>query len=845
MVYEVEEKVKKLFQQEQDMRKIVFWYDGEQRFSQEIANYQLESIQLIHVNQQGYFLTKYIIEKQNPKMNYLLYFSSNRPENKENPLLDMLLYSEEFQVDGLAQLVEKLAIKSEAARISIEQHRSFFLTPSYLNKFELFNHEKQIESESELLLALLCSLTNTKEMTLLAVLIQLFYGQVTQQLRLWKEVEKYDMDSFFWSQMQYYFGYIGPQDMDILMQSIFKTKTAQEFDGKIPKSWEQDLLNKPHNSVIFINHWMNQKDEIDSYQIVSEKMAESLKITQFIKKKSVEFLAKGDTFKFYDKQIIILLALHLVDGTLHYDFYEKILIDRRYTYWFQQFESIYQTLIEGTRLLRLVHKFSEQKQLDTKENMWHWYEQEGYEIDAHYRRFYYELGKNEIELMEIYLLKEEIEKRYKQVFLIPFSEKWTHFFESDSLFQVAETLPQRQFYQEYVASHIENNHRVFVIISDAFRYDIAHELMQIINMDYRLTASIESMRGVFPSTTEFGMAALLPNNKLGITTKGVVQVNDKRVDSLEARLKILKSKTENEMQATAYHGKDILAKNRMNLRQIYNGSLLNYIYHNTIDSIGDQASSENQIFNAIQIAMEELTRLIKKLVTDVNASKIIITADHGFIYTVSPLKKFEKTTKVKGDILSQNRRYMLNLLAEKRAETLMFQLDVVGNHEIVGYTPHGVHRFAIQGGGSNYVHGGILPQETLIPVLQVKTERGKEPKKEVQVQFIGEQNRITNEVTYLDFFQIQPVSHSHSPKRVHVYLEDNDGRRISNEFILLADSYSEESEERLMREKLILFNQKYELTEAYFLIIQNESTPDEQERIRFVIDLIPNQYYIK
>ena len=37
------------------------------------------------------------------------------------------------------------------------------------------------------------------------------------------------------------------------------------------------------------------------------------------------------------------------------------------------------------------------------------------------------------------------------------------------------------------------------------------------------------------------------------------------------------------------------------------------------------------------------------------------------------------------------------------------------------HIPKGNARFAIQGGGTNYVHGGILPQEMMIPVLQIKT----------------------------------------------------------------------------------------------------------------------------
>ena len=56
-----------------------------------------------------------------------------------------------------------------------------------------------------------------------------------------------------------------------------------------------------------------------------------------------------------------------------------------------------------------------------------------------------------------------------------------------------------------------NRNRLFVMVSDAFRYEAAEEFEQIINGKYRMKAELKSMLGVLPSYTALGMAALLPH----------------------------------------------------------------------------------------------------------------------------------------------------------------------------------------------------------------------------------------------------------------------------------------------------------------------------------------------
>ena len=159
------------------------------------------------------------------------------------------------------------------------------------------------------------------------------------------------------------------------------------------------------------------------------------------------------------------------------------------------------------------------------------------------------------------------------------------------------------------------------------------------------------------------------------------------------------------------------------------------------------------------------------------------------------------------------------------------------DEDVYVHIPRGAARLAIQGGGSNFVHGGILPQEVMIPVLDITTERGKEMHKSVDVQLISNTDRITNNVTYLDFLQVQAVSAERRARKVKLYFSDGMDNLISNEVTLLADSPNEQASDRMVREKFVLMSQAYDLLSEYQFIMIDLETGEEINRKKFVIDL--------
>ena len=113
------------------------------------------------------------------------------------------------------------------------------------------------------------------------------------------------------------------------------------------------------------------------------------------------------------------------------------------------------------------------------------------------------------------------EKIYKYWYLTELNGQWCELIKNavSNGFALEGIAGQNKFYQNNVKA-IENESRVFVILSDALRYEVAAELNEKLLRETNGTAKLSAMQSVFPGITKFGMAALLPHKELGVELNG-------------------------------------------------------------------------------------------------------------------------------------------------------------------------------------------------------------------------------------------------------------------------------------------------------------------------------------
>ena len=134
-------------------------------------------------------------------------------------------------------------------------------------------------------------------------------------------------------------------------------------------------------------------------------------------------------------------------------------------------------------------------------------------------------------------------------------------------------------------------------------------------------------------------------------------------------------------------------------------------------------------------------------------------------------------------------------------------------------------------------------QEVMVPLIKFKSGRNLSKQtsaRKVRIGLTSLTRKITSQIVYLDFQQSEPVGDKILPLHARVALVDENGERISNENIIIADSESLEPAGRVFREKFTLRNIKYDKRLNYYLVIidDDEMIESELDRILFTVDLV-------
>ena len=404
---------------------------------------------------------------------------------------------------------------------------------------------------------------------------------------------------------------------------------------------------------------------------------------------------------------------------------------------------------------------------------------------------------------------------------------------------VAALPQQKDFYTREVLPFVKKENRVFVIISDAFRYEVAVELNKKLIQETSGTAEINAIQSVFPSLTKYGMAALLPHNAITLTDDLQVMCDGQSTDGTESRDKILK--TENAGNCAVIY-EDLLAMKQAQRRELVSKAEVVYIYHNRIDAIGDKAMTENQVFDACEEAVDELLNLVKLVVNSMNGTNILITADHGFLYSYQPLEESDKGDKsfVGGTILKTDRRCIVAETGSVSEYLMQISMSTFGSDK-VGFAPLDTIRIKKQGGGMNFVHGGIALQECCVPVITFKNIKASSKRfvdtKKVPLQLLSRTRKIANNIFFLEFYQPEAVGGKTIPATYEMYICDHLSNILSDVQTIIADKTTDNVQDRVTRLRFTLKGQEFSSTDPYYLNIVEKDSGEVREHIEFSIKI--------
>lgn len=848
--------------------RLVFWYDAEQSFVDELDQLTLPDVTVLNMQKQSSLALKIRLELEDTQSKFLLYFPLAEPEIADDWLLDIKLYSRTFYADRVSIIFNELGLQQQSLREHLNQRQRFLGS-----KQRLAALKKVLAPTAdghELDLCMIAVVTGATSSDVPGLLFALAEESVTQDLGL--EANPPSLDKLT------EYGLL-PALLTALRDEVGYPVSAGELNGEAPFRFGQLLIRllatgfcesvgevpawattiaipsagARATSRTLMSRWRDSSRHYAAYDVVSHWVAGALRIEQKLAAFPLQTLANVATFEAVEKQIVVDLCQVIPQaGSSDLAMLDKVINSRLDGYWAsrhkdddirKRYRLVYRALSAAITLFGLRQQHAQGFHYASCEALYLAYETELYRFDSAYRHYMTAARKAHINMLRE--LDEAVETCYSQWFITQLARNWSERLEAESLLShwAIQKIPNQQhFYPHWVQPRFDEarSRRIVVIISDAFRYEAAVELRERIDAKRYSKATLGSQLGVLPSYTTLGMASLLPHKDLAYREGGG---DDVFVDGMSTKGTVARNKVLAAHDGIAVTAEQVKAWSRDAGREALRNQQLVYVYHNAVDARGDSASTETETFDAVEQAIEELDELARKILMHFNTSTVIITADHGFLFQQSKLETADKTdlSDIPATVIKSKKRYVIgpSLPANKDVWHGNTKHTAGTSSDTEFWIPKGANRFHFVG-GARFVHGGAMPQEIVVPVLVVNQLRGEKAeqrsRRKVEVISARSSLKMVNNIQRFDLLQTEAVSDRVLPITLSIGIYDND-QLISSEETVTFDCRTDSMSERTKQVRLSLLGSGFDRKRDYHLVLRDKDLQTETERYKIIIDL--------
>lgn len=854
-----------VFKEEQ--QRIVFWNDPEREFQNILPFLLLENVTLLRVDETGTLEIKLRIERDDPTGRYLLYSPEEEPDYELDWLLDIRLYSRSFRADRASLLLDELGLANQFLRQHIADRRKFFDSKERLQRLKTMVQPGDTAADLDCKMIAVVAKADQPELFNILCTLYHSYTEAGDGIDLdkfpasWEQIEKFELDKPFWEMVRASFGHTDENpSLKKFLVRLFVTDYAHHSKSVLPKPLEHLVLPPAgrHNAVVCLAQWRDSSSKASSYDRLSTEVASLIDLDGYLSGLEIDDQIDVMTFQPVEKSVASGLRDRVQDtaDTINSEDVRAIALRRQAGHWAslnaagapevprKAYNSVYDALVAAADFFALRNRHQHGFDFGDPATMFRGYEQELYRFDQLYRHFCE--AADVVETQGWGLLKplrESIEACYTNWFVPNLALAWNKFLEPQgpthllTVWRIDDMHNQQDFFQECVRPRLEEagNRRVYVIVSDAFRYEAAQELATELNGKYRFEAALASQLGVLPSYTALGMASLLPHKVLTYKPNGDILADGKPTSLTEQRDDILKA-----VEGMACKAPELLALKKEQGRDLVTDKRVVYVYHNTVDSVGER--DEKKTFGAVRTAIDELAALVSHIVNNLNGNYVVITADHGFLFTESAPGEPEKSKldqKPDGAVKGKKRYLIGHHLPEQEAAWHgRTEVTAAAEGEMEFWIPRGPNLFHF-GGGARFVHGGAMLQEIVVPVITVRHIKGPpvgETKvKPATVQVLGSSHKITTGRHRFELIQMEPISDRVKPVTLKIAVYEGE-EPVTNIESMTFESNSDKMEDRKKWVSLVLQDRVYNKKAPYRLVLRDAETGIERHSVPVIID---------
>lgn len=844
---------------------VVFWHDVEAEFAAQVDGLALDGVQLVRLDSTPVLRVKIDIE-HNPGQRWLLYSNQPEPELTKDWLLDVRLRSKSFRADSASILLEDLGLSTQSLRGHLKERAKFLRAKDRLDRLKrlVLPGDTALDLDRKMLAVL----TRADQPELFAMLQRLYAGLVVNgeadlaaQSKVWQDMAACELTPAFWALVQSQLGYAEPDpSLRDLLVRILVTDFCRNLGGDAPRQLAHFVLPEralAANASVFASRWRSDLAHFNTYNTLARAVAQELALPGLLTGLTAEALCDCMTFEDVELRVVQDLKARIVAGAgANMDVVHGLIGRRRDGHWAnpllasansrtRELAACYDALAAAADFLALKARHAAGFSFADGAVAFASYRDELFRFDQLYRRFH--TAADAVEptgWAVLHGLRETIEQLYGGWFIPHLGAAWAKVLEGPQgllkVWTLPEVTPQQAFFEREVLPLYQGGvKRVFVVISDALRLEVAHELTQLTNSKNGFKATLGAMLGVLPSYTALGMAALLPHKTLAYKENANLDVlaDGHPVATLEQRHAHLKP-----FGGIAIKAEDLMALGKDKGRELVREQRLIYIYHDRIDMTGDKQASETKTFEAAAQTVQELSQLLGFIVNSLNGSTLLVTADHGFMYQESALDGADKSSledKPAGT-LKAKKRYLIghNLGTSPKAWSgnTGATAGTTPEGSLDFWVPKGASRFHFAG-GARFVHGSAMPQEVVVPLITVRgTEAVNAKTRPVNISLLGTATKIVTSSQRFEFIQTDAVSERVLARTVVLSLRDGE-KLISDEQTLTFDSTSQLLDERKRSVFLTVLAGSHDPHKRYDLVLRDAVSKMEVLRLPIKVDL--------
>jgi hypothetical protein len=280
---------------------------------------------------------------------------------------------------------------------------------------------------------------------------------------------------------------------------------------------------------------------------------------------------------------------------------------------------------------------------------------------------------------------------------------------------LAGLLRQVEVFEKLVLPRLAEGKTAYVWV-DGLRYEMARELAQVLTADFDV--DLQTALGTPPTITEVGMAALLPKAHESARVVAVgggklaVEIEGRPIRDRKDRVQFLREQA----GVPFYECKldDLLPRPGKREREGLRDARLVLVTSQEIDALCEQ-DNLTQARRQMDGVLNDLRRGLRVL-AEAGVRHVVVAADHGHLFG-DELGEDMKIDAPGGDTADLHRRVWVGrggaaddayLRAPLRALGVESDLDLA--------TPWTFACFRAKGGARAYFHGGLSPQELIVPV---------------------------------------------------------------------------------------------------------------------------------